>query len=860
MSGIASAVLADSQQSPSLVGQAGPARWVFVMEKMAGALLAKVVPSGRYGGAAKLHKKAALSLMPQESLESRFRAAMRPGSMLHGAAEQAKQIACSRLVSKMDKKVCAKLAGPVWRRQQLFEAVGRCQAEFFEAHPDARQADTDRPYPIFLCSKGRSATSFLEWRAPHCFGNEVGSNAVVLVIVVEPQEEESYRSVWPDALLLVLPQPNDTCIGYTRWVVQMVCTSSVEEETGRLFRLPFVWMADDLIVSFYHLESLGHCGSGRRRVLRALDEQGFREAFLAIQRHESICEVAMAGFLRERGSSIFAKRDWVMNESLALQKIVLLNLVRLQDLGAYYCPALRKSEDLAICYEVARQPSGNILKCQRYCYRASHLDHGGAEEVRRESMRNFAAGHATADELLRGGDAALRSLTDGNRSSATAILQWLRNAQARNRALGAAACKDGNGDFLDGVELASEVLLEALKDVPKVSSSGPSGIKRLQRSSSGTSIESGQWISAKQHDGRGSVYAEGGESQASAASTSSASAAVRSHVPSAASSSGVHGLVALGRSMRSESGSSLEVSDSRGKPLLAPRSSGAARFQGRRGVSSQQLGSADRPATLPEQLKVVLGAGSLLTVPEKVKATMTCWNFLEESWKRTGSAVEATSAVVECMRGLTEDCLGARGVMLRAMRRAAEHLPGYKDGFVRAGGLDVVHTWLQQALDDIRIAAELSHASAFSGSCMSERENITDGLKLLKHLPVTSEKLQEVAAWTTLHEIASAVPDAQAEVANVEAAWKAQLAVRSAPPLDFSAAAAVEDAAISAPATPVSTPKRPRMNTSPAKETPVGAAPGSQPAATASSRRDWNAHMAKWKRQQHKRSHRPSLQ
>lgn len=38
--------------------------------------------------------------------------------------------------------------------------------------------------------------------------------------------------------------------------------------------------------------------------------------------------------------------------------MVLLNLVRLKDLGVEYCPLLRKSEDLALCYSVLAKSGG----------------------------------------------------------------------------------------------------------------------------------------------------------------------------------------------------------------------------------------------------------------------------------------------------------------------------------------------------------------------------------------------------------------------------------------------------------------------------------------------------------------------
>ena len=64
----------------------------------------------------------------------------------------------------------------------------------------------------------------------------------------------------------------------------------------RHFRLPFIWMADDLISSFYRLEK--PLGRGGCRVLRALTKHGFQEALLAVQGRAGICNIAVAGFIR----------------------------------------------------------------------------------------------------------------------------------------------------------------------------------------------------------------------------------------------------------------------------------------------------------------------------------------------------------------------------------------------------------------------------------------------------------------------------------------------------------------------------------------------------------------------------------
>ncbi|CAE7315291.1 unnamed protein product [Symbiodinium sp. CCMP2592] len=129
--------------------------------------------------------------------------------------------------------------------------------------------------------------------------------------------------------------------------------------------------------------------------------------------------------------------------------VVLLNLVRLRELQIEYCPLLRKSEDLALSYEVILA-TGHLLKCQCYAYRAIHLERGGAEEVRRECR----GGSSTEpSRLLLGGRSALQALpTRRQRTAVEALLTWM--ARSRTGAV------DHHGDFNDGAEEASEALLD----------------------------------------------------------------------------------------------------------------------------------------------------------------------------------------------------------------------------------------------------------------------------------------------------------------------------------------------------------------------------------------------------------------
>lgn len=52
---------------------------------------------------------------------------------------------------------------------------------------------------------------------------------------------------------------------------------------------------------------------------------------------------------------------------LMICQVVLLNLVQLQSLQVEYCPWLRKSEDLAIAYQVAKEPGGETRSDRTNC-------------------------------------------------------------------------------------------------------------------------------------------------------------------------------------------------------------------------------------------------------------------------------------------------------------------------------------------------------------------------------------------------------------------------------------------------------------------------------------------------------------
>jgi hypothetical protein len=145
-------------------------------------------------------------------------------------------------------------------------------------------------------------------------------------------------------------------------------------------------------------------------------------------------------------------RDWVLDETMSLQKIVLLNLTRLKDLGVEYCRYLRKSEDLALCYDVMQRQGCHVLKVQSHCYRAIHLEISGAELVRLGSKRNRTDGDyaSLVGELIHGGEMSALSIAHQKK----ALIQWFSKAQQRG--------VDARGDRNDGSESASPILLREL--------------------------------------------------------------------------------------------------------------------------------------------------------------------------------------------------------------------------------------------------------------------------------------------------------------------------------------------------------------------------------------------------------------
>eukprot|EP00971_Amphidinium_carterae_P146285 2899650-Amphidinium_carterae.3 len=197
------------------------------------------------------------------------------------------------------------------------------------------------------------------------------------------------------------------------------------------------------------------------RVPCALTRSGFKEAMLAVQAHPELDGIAVAGFLRDRGLSWQVRRDWSLDRTLQLQKVVLLNLRQLRKLGITYCRYLRKSEDLALCFQVAQSPGGHILKAHCYCYRALHLEQGGAAEVRHDCRR----GVSSLEGLLLDGDMSpLSQVHHGDHDDMVSVAASdLQNGATRLPALSAAPPSKRSAEVRkvrSGMQLAFTASLE----------------------------------------------------------------------------------------------------------------------------------------------------------------------------------------------------------------------------------------------------------------------------------------------------------------------------------------------------------------------------------------------------------------
>ena len=294
--------------------------------------------------------------------------------------------------------------------------------------------------PVFIPTRGRPTTARLNWYAHHVFGSyeqacKNDASPPVVCIVVEPQEEQQYRAAWPHALMLVLPA-NDRGPGFARWVIQQVCTKHqviFQQVCTRVARrLPWIWIADDTLSAFYRLTSAGFFNSdmqrsqGKRYATGHIKEREhctFHEAFFALQRHPQLSQMAMAGFLRDDGTAVCKTKEWNA-DVVSLYKVVLLNLSKLKRIEVAYLADLQCFED--ICFNTrVLEKNGRTLKCQTFCFNASHPSSGGCSKQREQCRVKHEGKKMRLDNLI--APAKFKMLTREEQCSIWNVLNWARS-------------------------------------------------------------------------------------------------------------------------------------------------------------------------------------------------------------------------------------------------------------------------------------------------------------------------------------------------------------------------------------------------------------------------------------------------
>jgi hypothetical protein len=174
------------------------------------------------------------------------------------------------------------------------------------------------------------------------------------------------------------------------------------------------------------------------------DKPMFWEAFMSVQRHPSLTRIAVAGFLRDDGTAVCKRLEWTA-DVLSLYKIVLLNLGTLKALGVEYMKDLRKHEDIFLTNEVLTTRGGRTLKCQKYCFRASHAKDGGCADQRVQGemglLQHFIA------------PSAFNKLPSARKQLVMDLLQW---TQSNEQKFGNECIPLGRGTRMPAVSGASK--------------------------------------------------------------------------------------------------------------------------------------------------------------------------------------------------------------------------------------------------------------------------------------------------------------------------------------------------------------------------------------------------------------------
>mmetsp|Transcript_34045 Transcript_34045/g.72401 ORF Transcript_34045/g.72401 Transcript_34045/m.72401 type:complete len:344 (+) Transcript_34045:3-1034(+) len=150
-----------------------------------------------------------------------------------------------------------------------------------------------------------------------------------------------------------------------------------------------------------------------------------------MQRHAFLPRAAVAGFLRDDGTAVCKKLSWKADE-LSLYKIVLLNLPELRRLGVEYQQDLQRYEDICLTHQVLKS-GGRTLKCQCFCFRASHTQQGGCYEQRVPASLRGESGAATRmDDLV--APKVFSKLAARDQQAVRDLHEWVRSKERLSEA------------------------------------------------------------------------------------------------------------------------------------------------------------------------------------------------------------------------------------------------------------------------------------------------------------------------------------------------------------------------------------------------------------------------------------------
>ena len=215
--------------------------------------------------------------------------------------------------------------------------------------------DGQQLWPMFIFTSHRAETACLERSHPHLLG--VSARRSVFVVVLSPDEEPSYRQLWPNALFLLLPK-SSRGLSYSRCVVHTLCTG----------RIPFYWAFDDNIIKFAEL-------TGRNQPPSAIS---VHYALLKTQQISNIAEFALAGFLRAIGRESCISKSFAVDNP-TFYKVFLVNTVRCA--GSNYIAELSKWEDIAFVRSLLLK-GRHVLKVNCLAYYAITTRQGGCQAAR----------------------------------------------------------------------------------------------------------------------------------------------------------------------------------------------------------------------------------------------------------------------------------------------------------------------------------------------------------------------------------------------------------------------------------------------------------------------------------------------